>query len=56
MSQHIRFETPGRPEFSIAKAEAKLRADHTSSLIVTALTLACSAMSIIDLLLLATSH
>ena len=56
MSQHIRFETPGRPEFSIAKVAAQQRADHTGSLIVTALTLACSAMSIIDLLLLATSH
>ena len=51
----IRFEHPGRPEFAytIATAAAKERTDHTSALIVMGLTLSCTAMSIFDLLLLA---
>jgi hypothetical protein len=54
----IRFEQPGRPEsrYTIATAAAKERTDHTSALIVMVLSLACTALSILDLLLLATSH
>ena len=54
MNADVRYDTPARPEF--AKAAAKQRADHTSSVIVTTLTLACSATAILDLILLATSH
>jgi hypothetical protein len=53
----IRFEQPGRPEFAytIATAAAKERTDHSSALIVTGLTLSCTAMSIFDLFQLAIS-
>jgi hypothetical protein len=56
MSFDIRFEQPGRPEFAIATAKAKQRSDHTTALIVMGLSLACSALSIFDLFLLASGH
>jgi hypothetical protein len=56
MSFDIRFEQPGRPEFTIAPAAAKQRTDHTSALIVMGLTLASTVMSIFDLFLLAAGH
>ena len=56
MNFDVRVEQPGRPEFTIATAAAKQRADHTSALIVMMLTLACTALSIFDLFLLATSN
>jgi hypothetical protein len=56
MSFDIRFEQPGRPEFTIATPAAKQRTDHTSALIVMGLSLACTVMSIFDLFLLAAGH
>jgi hypothetical protein len=52
----VRFEQPGRPEFTIAvAATARQRTDHTA-LMVMGLSLACTVLAIFDLLLLATSH
>ena len=56
MSFDIRFEQPGRPEFAIATAKARQRSDHTTALIAMGLSLACSALSIFDLFLLASGH
>jgi hypothetical protein len=47
----IRFEQPGRPQLTITRQAT----DHTA-LMVMALSLACTALAILDLLLLATSH
>ena len=55
MSLDIRFEQPGRPNFTTATPRTKKRTEHTNSLIVTGLTLACTAMSIFDLFQLAIS-
>jgi len=51
----VRFEQPGRPTFTISAATTKQATDHTA-LMVMALSLACTALAIFDLLLLATSH
>ena len=51
----VRFEQPGRPEFTIAAAAARQRTNHTA-LMVMGLSLACTALAIFDLFLLATSR
>jgi hypothetical protein len=51
----IRFEQPGRPQLTITRPATGQDADHTT-LMVMALSLACTALAILDLLLLATSH
>jgi hypothetical protein len=56
MTVDVRFEQPGRPEFTVAPPAAKARTDHTSALIVMMLTLACTALSIFDLFLLASGN
>ena len=56
MSFDIRVEQPGRPEFTIATAKAEKRTEHTSALIVMVLSLACTALSVFDLFLLASGH
>ena len=53
MNFDIRFEQPGRADFTIATPRAEKRTEHTSSLVVMVLTLACTAMAILDLALLA---
>ena len=54
----IRFEQPSRREvtFPLATTAARERTDHTSALVVIGLSLACTALSLFDLLLLATNH
>ena len=56
MSFDIRFEQPARTELAIATPAAKQRTDHTTALIVMGLSLACTALSIFDLFLLASGH
>ena len=51
----IRFEQPGRPQLTITRPATRQATDHTA-LIVMALSLACTALTIFDLLVLATSH
>jgi hypothetical protein len=52
----VRFEQPvGRPEFTIARPAARQRTDHTA-LMVMGLSLACTALAIFDLFLLASGH
>ncbi|MGD0981629.1 MAG: hypothetical protein ABR946_09140 [Solirubrobacteraceae bacterium] len=51
----IRIEPPGRAQLTIARAATRQDADHTA-LMVMALSLACTALAIFDLLLLATNH
>ena len=51
----IRFEQPGRPQLTVAGPGTRQATDHTA-LMVMALSLACTALAILDLLLLATSH
>ena len=50
----VRFEQPGRPKLTMEQARARHRAEHTSTLIVMALSLSCTLMSLLDLFLLAT--
>jgi hypothetical protein len=52
----IRFEQPYRPEVPSKVAAVRERSDRTSALIVMGLSLACTAMAMFDLLLLASSH
>lgn len=52
----IRFEQSHRPEGTVPVEAARVRRDHTSALIVMGLSLACSAMAMFDLLLLASGH
>jgi len=52
----IRFEQPYRSEVTFKVAAARERTDRTSALIVMALSLACTAMAMFDLLLLASGH
>ena len=52
----IRFEQPYRPEGALEVAAARERSDRTSALIVMGLSLACTAMAMFDLLLLASGH
>jgi|GEM_PF-5738012 hypothetical protein len=49
----IRLDQPGRPQLTITRPGTAN--DHTA-LMVMALSLACTALAILDLLLLATSH
>jgi hypothetical protein len=51
----IRFEQPGRPQLTITTRATRHATDHTA-LMVMALSLACTALAIFDLLLLATSN
>jgi hypothetical protein len=51
----IRFEQPDRSPLTITSPATKQATDHTA-LMVMALSLACTALAIFDLLLLATSH
>jgi len=51
----IRFEQPGRPPLTITKPATRQATDQTA-LMVMALSLACTALAIFDLLLLATSN
>jgi hypothetical protein len=52
----IRFEQAYRPEVIFEKAAARERTDRTRALIVMGLSLACTAMAMFDLLLLASGH
>jgi hypothetical protein len=52
----IRFEQPYRPEVAFKVAAVRERSDRTSALIVMGLSLACTAMAMFDLLLLASGH
>jgi hypothetical protein len=52
----LRFEQPYRPEVTLKVAVARERTDRTSALIVMGLSLACTAMAMFDLLLLASGH
>jgi hypothetical protein len=52
----IRFEQPYRPEVACKVEAARERTDRTSALIVMGLSLACTAMAMFDLLLLASGH
>ncbi len=54
MSSSVRFEQPGRPQFTMEQARASHRAEHTGTLIVMGLSFACTIMSLLDLFLLAT--
>ena len=51
----IRFEQPGLPTFTIARPATRHGTDHTAVMVMM-LSLACTALAIFDLLLLATSH
>jgi phosphopantothenoylcysteine synthetase/decarboxylase len=51
----IRVETAGRAQLTIASPATRQDTDHTA-LMVMALSLACTALAIFDLLLLATNH
>ena len=51
----VRFEQPGRADFTIARPPGGRGTDHTA-LMVMVLSLACTALAIFDLFLLATSH
>jgi hypothetical protein len=51
---NIRFEQPYRPEVGLGRpAAARERSDRASALIVMGLSLACTVMAMLDLLLLA---
>ncbi len=52
----IRVEQPYRPEVTFKKAATRERTDRTRALIVMGLSLACTAMAMFDLLLLASGH
>jgi hypothetical protein len=52
----VRFEQSYRPEVTFKAAAARERTDRTSALIVMALSIACTAMAMFDLLLLASGH
>ncbi len=52
----IRFEQPYRPDVTSRVEAARERSDRTSALIVMGLSLACTAMAMFDLLLLASGH
>jgi len=53
----IRFEQPCSPEVALAMAATRKRThDRTSALIVMGLSLACTAMAMFDLLLLASGY
>jgi hypothetical protein len=56
MNFEVRVEQRGRPELTVATAAAKQRTGNTDALIVMMLTLACTALSIFDLFLLATGN
>lgn len=52
----IRFEQSYRPEVTLKRAAAPKSTDRTRALIVMGLSLACTAMAMVDLLLLASGH
>jgi hypothetical protein len=52
----IRFEQSYRPEVTVKSAAVRERTDRTRALIVMGLSLACTAMAMFDLLLLASGH
>ncbi len=53
---NIRFEESYRSEIKFDRAGTRERTDRTSALIVMGLSLACTAMAMFDLLLLASGH
>ena len=53
---NIRFEESYRSEVKFNRAATRERTDRTSALIVMGLSLACTAMAVFDLLLLASGR
>jgi len=52
----IRLDQPHRPEVIYKVEASQERSDRSSALIVMGLSLACTAMAMFDLLLLASGH